>query len=120
MIIKDFVKIGMKMCLIGIILIALIFQRIDYMFAYFLGYLASNINLFINDKLYDISGGKVNYLKFIISHLTRMLVYTAVLIFTLKIFGISGMIIAFVGCLTIRVSILIYGIKGGIMDGYFK
>lgn len=118
--IKNIVKIGMIVGFIAILLIALFFQRYEYVLAFIAGYLASNLNLYLNMKLLDIGGSKNAYIKNFSGFLLRMLVYAIVLIFVLQTYDTKAMILAFIGCLTIRISILIYGIKGGIIDGDYK
>lgn len=120
MIIKDITKVGMIIGLIGIIIVALVFRRFDYVLAFIAGFLASNLSLAINVRSLDLSGSKRSFFNNVTSFIIRLVVYAIVLVLTFKIIDVNAMLIAFVGCLTIRVSILIYGIKGGIVDGHFK
>lgn len=105
---------------LGTIIVSIIFQRYEYTLSFIAGYLASNLNLLINIKSLDLSGSKNAYMKNFSGFLIRMFVYAIVLILVLQTYDTKAMIIAFIGCLTIRIAILIYGIKGGIIDGNYK
>ncbi|MDL2211320.1 hypothetical protein LJB88_00375 [Erysipelotrichaceae bacterium OttesenSCG-928-M19] len=116
MIINEIRKYGLVLSIIGILLVGLITRDLFAMMAYLAGSLASFSSLFINEKFLFINGTRNDMIKNFFGFLLRMLVYVVVLSFAFKFAGMVAMICAFLGCLTIRIAILIYGIKGGMMN----
>lgn len=113
MTLKTIRKYGLIVGLVGLLLVGLVTMRVECVLTYLLGWLASNANLYINDYFLDTSGTKNNVTKSLTGFLLRMFVYMLVLAVSYKWTETTGMLTAFIGCLTIRIAILIYGIKGG-------
>lgn len=82
---------------------------------YILGLLASMLNFEINIKLSKFDLKKNAFLKSMNSFLIRMLIYAIVLTLSFKIYNEYAMILTFLGCLSIRVSVflLIFSKEGG-------
>ena len=110
--IENIRKTGIVISIIGAVLVGLISMRIEFVIAFLLGCFVSYLNLSINERFLDLSGSRTAVRNNLISFLGR--IFTYVLLFSLifKFFGIIAMIIAFVGGMTIRISILIAGLKG--------
>ncbi|MDF9867353.1 hypothetical protein OKW22_000923 [Bacilli bacterium PM5-3] len=120
MIIDEIKKIGVLIGIVCSVLVGLIFMRVDLIACYIVGWLVSYISFWLNQSFLDISGTKKGVRNNLINYLIRMFLYMLCLSLTYKFFGIEAMLIAFAGCLTIRLSILIIGIKGGMINGNNK
>ncbi|WP_423363665.1 ATP synthase subunit I [Mycoplasma sp. P36-A1] len=120
MIIKEFRKIGLIIALLFIVGIMIATKKYEYAICYILGVLVSNINLTLNDKFFDISGSKSGITRNLSNYLLRIVLYAFVMILSIKWMNVEGLICTFLGCMNIRIAILIYGIKGGIKDEYSK
>lgn len=117
---RDIQNISFIIVAILAIVIFLISFRFEYVLLVLLGALASNLNFLINIKFLDLTGSMKAFARNLGSFIFRMIIYTLVMILGYYWQELTGLIIVFAGCLVIRVAILIYGIKGGIVDGYNK
>lgn len=117
MILNEFRKIGIIVGLIFVVTIFIVTRRWEFVVCYILGYLVSNINLFLNSFMLDLSGGRSAFAKNFTNFLVRIALYALAMILAYKWMDLEGMICTFLGCLVIRIAILIHGIKGGINSG---
>jgi hypothetical protein len=117
MILKEYRKTGLIVSVIAIVLIFIITRNINLVGCFLLGYLVSNINLYINSYFLDISGTKNAVIRNLINYFVRIALYAIVLVIGFKWMATEGIIFAFFGCLNIRVSILIFTVKEVILDG---
>ncbi len=104
-------KYGLIITIVGMAVIGLIFKKISYDLAYLAGSMASFICLLINEHFLMISESRNDLTKNIFNFIVRMFIYVVALSFSFKLVGIEAMIITFIGCLTIRIAIVVYGIK---------
>ena len=111
MIIDEIRKYSVYLGLAGFVIIAVTTRNIDYLISFLIGCVACNINLLLNEKLLDLSGGKGSARKNMTSFLLRMLVYVLALSLVFRIFNEYAMLLTFAGCLTVRIAILIIGIR---------
>lgn len=101
----------------AMILIYFITFSWEYVICFLLGSVASNLSFFLNVKFMDVSTYRGAMSKTISTFMLSMIFYALAMIFGYKFMELTGLILAFLGCLAIRISILIMGIKGGIIDG---
>ena len=112
MTIKKIKKYGLIITIIGVVLIGIIFREISLITAYLVGSLASFICLFINEHFLTFDESRNVLIRNLSGFILRMFIYVLALSFAFKLGGLEVMIVTFVGCLTIRIAVLIYGIKG--------
>lgn len=120
MVIREIQKIGIITTVIGSLLILLFSFKLSYSLLFIFGSLASNLSLYINKSFLDLTGTRSAFAKNFSSFILRMILYALTMSLAFLWQDTLGLIMSFIGCLVIRISILIYGIKGGIVDGHFK
>lgn len=108
-------EINKKLALFSTILVIIVFRDFNLVMAYILGLLASVINFEINIRMTTFDLSKNVVFKSIKSFIMRMLVYAIVLTLSYKVYNEGAMILTFIGCLSIRVSIflLLFTAEGG-------
>lgn len=115
MFIRRIQKFSLATLGVGLVLILILTFKPTYLLAFTIGVLASNLNFYINYSFMNKSAGKLKVFRAVNNFLIRMVIYAIVLTLMFKIFGQVEMLIAFCGCLSIRVSIVLQELffKGG-------
>jgi len=110
-ILNEYRKVGIAIASIACIIIFIVTSNIALVGVFLLGYIVSNINFYINEKFLDISGGKKALGRNLSNYFLRIALYAGVMILAFKWQDLTGLILCFIGCLMIRVAILIHTVK---------
>lgn len=108
--------LGIGMALITLIISFDILMAISVL----LGVIACNTSFILNIKSLDISESRDRVFKGLTSYILRILIYALAMVASYYLVGNIGFILSFMGCLSIRIIILIFGIRGGMNDGYIQ
>jgi hypothetical protein len=115
MIIKRIKKSNLIVGIVGFVLVTLLFRNIEYSLAYLIGLAASNLNFWFN---YHFLSGATSHRTLFLSNpgfnfIVRLLVYCVVLALILQNFSEYAVLFTFLGCLNIRISIIVQELYKG-------
>lgn len=98
---------------IGLAMITIFMFKPSNIFAFTIGFLTSNLNFYINYSFMNKDNIKV--FRAVNNFAVRIVIYAIVLTLMFKMFGQTEMLLAFCGCLSIRIAIVVQELffKGG-------
>jgi len=111
MILNEYRKISLVLSLLGCILIFILTRNIILVVCFLLGAIVSNLNFVINEKFFVLEASKQALTKNLSNYFLRILLYALVMVLSFKLGDLQGLILCFIGCLLIRLSILIHAVK---------
>lgn len=118
--IKDIQKQSLYLGIIMALLTLIITFNWLMALALLLGVLACNLNLIINIRLIDLSESRDRLFKTITGYILRIALYAIAMVLAYYLVGTLGLLLSFLGSLSVRIVILIIGIRGGMNDGYIQ
>lgn len=110
---------GLYLAIVIALITLVVFRNVEYLVAFGLGYLTSNLCFYINYHFVNLEKGiRFSLSNVAFNYIVRMVIYTVVLFSVVKLFSEYAILFTFIGCLNIRLGIVIYGFreKGGRED----
>lgn len=115
-VIRQIQRWSLFLSVLGLVIIYFITFNWQYLIAFLLGSIASNLSFYLNVKFMDLSSHKGAMSKTITTFMLSMIFYVLAMVAGYNLGALPGLFLAFAGCLIIRISILFMGIKGGVMN----